>query len=104
MITYIYVYQFVFEQIPESAGDHITEMIYYYWMFSGIAPLHTVLMAIFASRCSPDTRKWLDVIFLVFTLLSFAFFKGYYVASLGQEITRETCYQTVKVANEWQFL
>ena len=39
MITYVYVYQWVFDAIPELAGGHVTDMISYYWVFAGLAPL-----------------------------------------------------------------
>ena len=43
MITYVYVYQWVFDAIPDLAGGHVTDMISYYWVFAGLAPLQVRL-------------------------------------------------------------
>ena len=43
MITYVYVYQWVFDQIPDLAGGHVLDIIYSYWVFAGLAPLQVKL-------------------------------------------------------------
>ena len=43
MITYVYVYQWVFNVIPDQAGSHMLDIIYSYWVFAGLAPLQVKL-------------------------------------------------------------
>ena len=104
MITYVYVYQWVFDEIPDLAGGHVTDMISYYWVFAGLAPLQTCFMGLFASECSINCRKVVDLIFLVISLLSFAYFKGFIVKDIGNEITRDSCYRRVRAGNTREFM
>ena len=43
MFTYVYVYQWVFNVIPDQAGSHVLDIIYSYWVFAGLAPLQVKL-------------------------------------------------------------
>lgn len=99
MIIYVYVYQFVFDEIPDSAGGHVTDIVLYYWVFAGLAPAQTCLMGLIANGWSVNCRKLVDITFFVVCLLAFAYFKGYIVADMGAEITRDSCYQRVIAGN-----
>ena len=99
MIIYVYVYQFVFDEIPDSAGGHVTDIVLYYWVFAGLAPAQTCLMGLIANGWSVNCRKLVDITFFVVCLLAFAYFTGYIVADMGAEITRDSCYQRVIAGN-----
>ena len=100
LITSTYVYQWVISEIPDTAGDHVTTIIAIYWWFAALAPLQTTLMGLFACGCGPSCRKIVDITFLVCVLISFAYFKGYYIADMGSEILRDSCYQKTVAANQ----
>ena len=61
-------------------------------------------MGLFASDCSINCRRMLDLAFLVFSVLSFAYFKGFIVANLGKQITLDSCYQRVRAGNWREFM
>ena len=61
-------------------------------------------MGLFASECSINCRRVLDLAFLVLTVLSFAYFRGFIVPNLGAQITQDRCYQRVRAGNFREFM
>ena len=96
MITYVYIYEYVFDIIPNDVGGHVSDMLLYYWVFAGLAPTQTIIMGLIANRWSVNCRRLVDITFFIFSLLAFAYFKGYIVADIGAEVTRDSCYQRIR--------
>lgn len=60
-------------------------------------------MGLFASECSINCRRVLDLAFLAISVLSFAYFRGFIVPNIGAQITRDSCYQKVRAGNWREF-